>query len=162
MPAHGRRLRRQGIAVGDVAGIAASKLKRPVKLRADRDDDMLVTGKRHCFLYEYEVGYDADGKILAAKVDMTLRAGFSADLSGPVATRAVCHFDNTYYLSDVEIGAGCGKTNTQSNTSFRGFGGPQGAIAIEYIIDEIARNLGRDALDIRRLNFYGRTERNVT
>ncbi|HEX5342830.1 MAG TPA: xanthine dehydrogenase molybdopterin binding subunit, partial [Duganella sp.] len=144
------------------AGIAAAKLRRPVKLRADRDDDMLVTGKRHCFFYEYEVGYDDSGKILAAKVDMTLRAGFSADLSGPVATRAVCHFDNTYYLSDVEIRAGCGKTNTQSNTAFRGFGGPQGAIAIEYIIDEIARNLGRDALDIRRLNFYGKTERNVT
>ena len=144
------------------AGIAASKLRRPVKLRADRDDDMLVTGKRHCFYYEYEVGYDDNGKILAARVDMTLRAGFSADLSGPVATRAVCHFDNTYYLSDVDIRAGCGKTNTQSNTAFRGFGGPQGAIAIEYIIDEIARNLGRDALDIRRLNFYGTTERNVT
>jgi len=144
------------------AGIAAAKLRRPVKLRADRDDDMLVTGKRHCFFYEYEVGYDDSGKILAAKVDMTLRAGFSADLSGPVATRAVCHFDNTYYLSDVEIRAGCGKTNTQSNTAFRGFGGPQGAIAIEYIIDEIARNLGRDALDIRRLNFYGKTDRNIT
>jgi xanthine dehydrogenase large subunit len=144
------------------AGIAAAKLRRPVKLRADRDDDMLVTGKRHCFFYEYEVGYDDSGKILAAKVDMTLRAGFSADLSGPVATRAVCHFDNTYYLSDVDIRAGCGKTNTQSNTAFRGFGGPQGAIAIEYIIDEIARNLGRDALDIRRLNFYGKSERNVT
>ncbi|MDC8757119.1 xanthine dehydrogenase molybdopterin binding subunit [Janthinobacterium fluminis] len=147
------------------ASIAASKLKRPVKLRADRDDDMLVTGKRHCFYYEYAVGYDADGKILAAKVDMVLRAGFSADLSGPVATRAVCHFDNSYYLSDVEIRAACGKTNTQSNTAFRGFGGPQGAIAIEYIIDDIARNLGRDALDIRRLNFYGRNDaegRNVT
>ncbi len=144
------------------AGIAAAKLRRPVKLRADRDDDMLVTGKRHCFFYEYEVGYDDNGKILAAKVDMTLRAGYSADLSGPVATRAVCHFDNTYYLSDVEIHAACGKTNTQSNTAFRGFGGPQGAIAIEYVIDEIARNLGRDALDIRRLNFYGKTERNVT
>ncbi|MET0322792.1 MAG: xanthine dehydrogenase molybdopterin binding subunit [Duganella sp.] len=144
------------------AGIAAARLKRPVKLRADRDDDMLVTGKRHCFFYEYEVGYDDTGKILAAKVDMTLRAGYSADLSGPVATRAVCHFDNTYYLSDVEILAGCGKTNTQSNTAFRGFGGPQGAIAIEYIIDDIARNLGRDAYDIRRLNFYGRTDRNVT
>jgi xanthine dehydrogenase large subunit len=144
------------------AGIAASKLRRPVKLRADRDDDMLVTGKRHCFFYEYEVGYDDSGKILAAKVDMTLRAGYSADLSGPVATRAVCHFDNTYYLSDVDIRAGCGKTNTQSNTAFRGFGGPQGAIAIEYIIDEIARNLGHDALDIRRLNFYGTTERNIT
>jgi xanthine dehydrogenase large subunit len=144
------------------AGIAAAKLRRPVKLRADRDDDMLVTGKRHCFFYEYEVGYDDSGKILAAKVDMTLRAGYSADLSGPVATRAVCHFDNTYYLSDVDIRAACGKTNTQSNTAFRGFGGPQGAIAIEYVIDDIARNLGRDALDIRRLNFYGKTERNVT
>ncbi|MFB9243186.1 xanthine dehydrogenase molybdopterin binding subunit [Massilia antarctica] len=144
------------------SAIAASKLKRPVKLRADRDDDMLVTGKRHCFHYEYEVGYDDDGRIVAAKVDMVTRAGYSADLSGPVATRAVCHFDNTYYLSDVDIRAACGKTNTQSNTAFRGFGGPQGAIAIEYIIDEIARELGRDALDIRRLNFYGREERNVT
>ncbi|HEX8610723.1 MAG TPA: xanthine dehydrogenase molybdopterin binding subunit [Telluria sp.] len=144
------------------SAIAASKLKRPVKLRADRDDDMLVTGKRHCFHYEYEVGYDDDGRIVAAKVDMVTRAGYSADLSGPVATRAVCHFDNTYYLSDVDIRAACGKTNTQSNTAFRGFGGPQGAIAIEYVIDEIARALGRDALDIRRINFYGREDRNVT
>ncbi len=144
------------------SAIAAAHLKRPVKLRADRDDDMLVTGKRHCFHYEYEVGYDDDGKIIAAKVDMVSRAGYSADLSGPVATRAVCHFDNTYYLSDVDIRAACGKTNTQSNTAFRGFGGPQGAIAIEYIIDEIARNLGRDALDIRRVNFYGKDTDNVT
>ena len=144
------------------SAIAAARLKRPVKLRADRDDDMLVTGKRHCFHYEYEVGYDDSGKIIAARVDMVSRAGYSADLSGPVATRAVCHFDNTYYLSDVDIRAACGKTNTQSNTAFRGFGGPQGAIAIEYIIDEIARNLGRDALDIRRLNFYGTDTDNVT
>jgi xanthine dehydrogenase large subunit len=144
------------------AAIAAARLKRPVKLRADRDDDMLVTGKRHCFHYEYEVGYDDEGRILAAKVDMVTRAGYSADLSGPVATRAVCHFDNTYYLSDVDIRAACGKTNTQSNTAFRGFGGPQGAIAIEYVIDDIARALGKDALDVRRLNFYGTTERNVT
>ena len=144
------------------ASIAAVRTGRPVKLRADRDDDMLVTGKRHCFHYEYQVGYDDDGRILAAKVDMVTRAGYSADLSGPVATRAVCHFDNAYYLSDVEIRAACGKTNTQSNTAFRGFGGPQGAIAIEYVIDEIARKLGRDALDVRRLNLYGKTERNVT
>jgi xanthine dehydrogenase large subunit len=144
------------------AAIAAVRTRRPVKLRADRDDDMLVTGKRHCFHYEYEVGYDDAGRILAAKLDMVSRAGFSADLSGPVATRAVCHFDNSYYLSDVDIRAACGKTNTQSNTAFRGFGGPQGAIAIEYVIDEIARNLGRDPLDVRRLNFYGKEERNVT
>jgi xanthine dehydrogenase large subunit len=144
------------------AAISAKLCGRPVKLRADRDDDMLVTGKRHCFHYEYEVGYDGDGRIVAAKVDMVSRAGYSADLSGPVATRAVCHFDNTYYLSDVDIRAACGKTNTQSNTAFRGFGGPQGAIAMEYVLDEIARNLGRDALDVRKLNFYGKDERNVT
>ncbi len=147
------------------AALAAARLQRPVKLRADRDDDFMVTGKRHAFEYEYAVGYDDTGRILAAKVEMVLRAGFSADLSGPVATRAVCHFDNAYYLSDVDIAAFCGKTNTQSNTAFRGFGGPQGAIAIEYVIDEIARNLGRDPLDIRRINFYGRNDtegRNVT
>jgi xanthine dehydrogenase large subunit len=145
-----------------VAAIAAARLKRPVKLRADRDDDMLVSGKRHCFYYEYEAGFDASGRIVAARVEMVSRAGFSADLSGPVATRAVCHFDNTYYLPDVDIRAACGKTNTQSNTAFRGFGGPQGAIAIETIIDDIARTLGRDPLEIRRLNFYGRDERNIT
>jgi len=150
------------------AAVAADQLRRPVKLRADRDDDMLVTGKRHCFAYDYEIGYDDSGRILAARIEMISRAGFSADLSGPVATRAVCHFDNAYFLSDVDIHAMCGKTNTQSNTAFRGFGGPQGAIAIEYILDEIARNLGRDALEIRRINFYGAscedgpTARNVT
>ncbi|MBA5638343.1 xanthine dehydrogenase molybdopterin binding subunit [Duganella sp. LX20W] len=147
------------------AAISAARTKRPVKLRADRDDDMMVTGKRHCFYYEYEIGYGDDGRISAAKVQMVSRAGFSADLSAPVATRAVCHFDNTYYLGDVDIRAMCGKTNTQSNTAFRGFGGPQGAIAIEYIVDEIARNLGMDALDVRKINFYGRNDeegRNVT
>jgi xanthine dehydrogenase large subunit len=147
------------------SAIAAATLKRPVKLRADRDDDMIVTGKRHCFHYEYEVGYDNDGRIMAARVEMVSRAGYSADLSGPVATRAVCHFDNAYYLPDVDILALCGKTNTQSNTAFRGFGGPQGAIAIEYVIDEIARNLDKDPLDVRKINFYGRNDeegRNIT
>jgi len=147
------------------AALCAFHLKRPVKLRADRDDDMMVTGKRHEFHYDYEVAYDAHGLILGATFDMVSRAGFSADLSGPVATRAVCHVDNTYYLSDVDIRALCGKTNTQSNTAFRGFGGPQGAILIEYVIDEIARLLGKDALDVRQLNFYGRNDaegRNVT
>jgi len=150
------------------AAVAAAHLRRPVKLRADRDDDMLVTGKRHCFAYDYEIGYDDSGRILAARLEMVARAGFSADLSGPVATRAVCHFDNAYYLSDVDIHAMCGKTNTQSNTAFRGFGGPQGAIAIEYILDDIARHLGKDALEVRRVNFYGASDeegpaaRNVT
>jgi len=137
-----------------VASLCAYHLKRPVKLRLDRDDDFMMTGKRHCFYHEFDVGYDENGVIQAAKIDMTSRAGFSTDLSPPVATRAVCHFDNAYYLSDVEIGALCAKTNTQSNTAFRGFGGPQGAIAIEYIIDNIARELGKDPLEIRRLNYY--------
>ncbi|HJV85173.1 MAG TPA: xanthine dehydrogenase molybdopterin binding subunit [Noviherbaspirillum sp.] len=147
------------------ASVAAARLKCPVKLRADRDDDMMVTGKRHDFHYEYEIGHDGEGRILAAKVEMVLRSGYSADLSGPVATRAVCHFDNAYYLPAVDIVALCGKTHTQSNTAFRGFGGPQGAIAIEVVIDEIARNLGKDALDVRKLNFYGCDElegRNLT
>ena len=145
-----------------VSAVAAWKFRRPVKLRLDRDDDMLITGKRHDYHYLWDVGYDDDGRILAARVEMTSRAGFSADLSGPVATRALCHFDNAYYLSDVDILSQCGRTNTQSNTAFRGFGGPQGAIAIEHILDDIARRLGRDPLDVRKANFYGTRERNVT
>ena len=145
-----------------VAALAASKLKRPVKLRLDRDDDMMITGKRHDFYYDYDVGFDDEGRILAVRVEMIARAGFSADLSGPVATRALCHFDNAYFLSDADISALCARTNTQSNTAFRGFGGPQGAIAIEYILDSIARRLGLDALDVRKANFYGKSDRNLT
>ncbi|HYS13899.1 MAG TPA: xanthine dehydrogenase molybdopterin binding subunit [Burkholderiaceae bacterium] len=145
-----------------VASIAAKRLNRPVKCRLDRDDDMMITGKRHCFHYEYEAGFDNEGRILGARIEMVSRAGYSADLSGPVATRALCHFDNAYYLSDVDIRSMAGKTNTQSNTAFRGFGGPQGAIAIEYIIDNIARDLGRDPLEVRKINFYGKGERDLT
>jgi xanthine dehydrogenase large subunit len=145
-----------------VAAICANALNRPVKLRLDRDDDFLVTGKRHGFHYDYDVGFDENGVIQAARIKMISNAGHSTDLSPPVATRAACHFDNAYYLSDVDIKVLCAKTNTQSNTAFRGFGGPQGAIAIEYIIDNIARKLGRDALEVRKANFYGIDERNVT
>ncbi|MFX1761414.1 xanthine dehydrogenase molybdopterin binding subunit [Paraburkholderia sp. A1RI-2L] len=145
-----------------VAALAAYKLRRPVKLRADRDDDFLITGKRHDALYEYEAGYDDAGRLLGARVEIALRAGYSADLSGAVATRAVCHFDNAYYLSDVEIVALCCKTNTQSNTAFRGFGGPQGALVMEVMLDGIARALDRDPLDVRRANYYGIGERDVT
>ncbi|ALL66070.1 xanthine dehydrogenase, molybdenum binding subunit apoprotein [Paraburkholderia caribensis MBA4] len=144
------------------ASLAAHRLRRPVKLRADRDDDFMITGKRHDAIYEYEAGFDDDGRILGARVEIALRAGFSADLSGAVATRAVCHFDNAYYLSDVEIVALPCKTNTQSNTAFRGFGGPQGALVMEVMMDGIARELKRDPLDVRRANFYGIETRNVT
>ncbi len=145
-----------------VAAVAAARLRRPVKLRLDRDDDFLVTGHRHCFHYEAEIGYDDAGRILGAEVTMVSRAGHSADLSGPVMTRALCHVDNAYWLPAVAAHGYSGKTNTQSNTAFRGFGGPQGAIAIEYLLDSVARALGRDALAVRRANFYGTDANNVT
>ncbi|RZL65637.1 MAG: xanthine dehydrogenase molybdopterin binding subunit [Variovorax sp.] len=145
-----------------VAAVAANQLRRPVKLRLDRDDDFMITGRRHCFWYEYEVGFDDEGRVLGAEVTMVSRAGHSADLSGPVMTRALCHFDNAYWLPDVAMHGYSGKTHTQSNTAFRGFGGPQGAIAIENILDSVARELGRDPLDVRRVNFYGKDSQNVT
>jgi len=145
-----------------VSAIAAARLKRPVKLRVDRDDDFLITGRRHCFHYEVEIGHDDEGRVLGAEVTMVSRAGHSADLSGPVMTRALCHFDNAYWLPDVAMHGYSGKTNTQSNTAFRGFGGPQGAIAIEYMLDAVARKLGHDPLAVRRANFYGTESKNVT
>ncbi len=145
-----------------LASIAADKLNRPVKCRMDRDDDMMITGKRHPFHYDYRVAFDTQGKIDALQLKMLVNCGYSADLSGPVATRAVCHVDNAYHLQNVDISAFCAKTNTQSNTAFRGFGGPQGAFATEYIIDNIARSTNRDALDVRKINFYDRTTNNTT
>ena len=138
-----------------IAAIAAAKLRKPVKLRPDRDDDFMVTGRRHCFTHDWSIGHDDEGRILGAQVEMVSRAGFSADLSAPVMARALCHFDNAYWLPNVAIDGFCARTNTQSNTAFRGFGGPQGAFAVDYILDDIARSLGRDALDVRRANLYG-------
>ncbi len=145
-----------------VAALAAQRLQRPVKLRPDRDDDMLITGRRHGFEYGWDVGHDAQGRILGVAVDMVANAGHSTDLSPPVMTRALCHFDNAYWLPDVAMQGFCARTNTQSNTAFRGFGGPQGALAIEVILDSVARRLGLDALAVRRANFYGITANNVT
>jgi xanthine dehydrogenase large subunit len=145
-----------------VAALAATKLNRPVKLRLDRDDDFMVTGRRHGFEFDFEVGHDSDGRVLGVEIDLIANAGFSADLSPPVMTRAICHFDNAYWLPHVSMHGYCARTNTQSNTAFRGFGGPQGAIAIEFILDSIARRLGKDPLDVRRANYYGEHERNVT
>ncbi len=144
------------------AAVMARHTGRPVKLRLDRDADMISTGKRHDFLADYEVGFDEDGRIRALKVMLASRCGHSADLSGPVNDRAVCHLDNAYYLGHVDIVSHRCRTHTVSNTAFRGFGGPQGMMVIEHIIDDIARSLGRDALDVRRVNLYGVGERNVT
>ncbi|MGE0313104.1 MAG: xanthine dehydrogenase molybdopterin binding subunit [Lautropia sp.] len=137
-----------------IAAVAAHRLGTPVKLRLDRDDDFLVTGKRHCFSYDYEVGFDDEGRVLGLVATLISRAGHSADLSGPVMTRALCHVDNAYWLPDVELTGHSARTDTQSNTAFRGFGGPQGAILIEYLLDSIARVLKIDPLDVRTRNFY--------
>ena len=144
------------------AALAAHKFGKPVKLRLDRDDDFLITGKRHPFEYDYTVGFDDTGRLCGLQLRMAVNCGFSADLSGPVADRAIFHADNAYFLEDVAIASYRCKTHTQSHTAFRGFGGPQGMIVIESILGDIARHLGLDALAVRRRNFYGIDERNVT
>lgn len=137
-----------------VAALAAKMLKRAVKIRPDRDDDFQITGKRHDFVIDYAVGFDDSGKIHAVDADFYARCGFSADLSGPVTDRALFHADNAYYYPAVELRSHPMKTNTCSNTAFRGFGGPQGVIMAERVVEDIAYALGRDPLEIRKLNLY--------
>ena len=145
-----------------VAAIAAQKFRRAVKIRPDRDDDFSITGKRHDFIVDYDVGYDEAGKIHAVAATFAARAGFSADLSGPVTDRALFHADNAYWYPAARFNSLPLKTNTVSNTAFRGFGGPQGLIACERWIEHIAYALGKDPLEIRKANFYGTDTDNVT
>jgi xanthine dehydrogenase large subunit len=144
----------QGNQFAALAAIAAKKLKRAVKIRPDRDDDMTATGKRHDFVIDYEVGFDGDGNILAVDYVYAARCGFSSDLSGPVTDRALFHCDNAYFYPAVHAQSAPFYTNTVSNTAFRGFGGPQGMVGAERVIDEIAFAVGKDPLEIRKLNFY--------
>ncbi len=136
------------------AALAAHLLKKPVKLRINRDDDMMVTGKRHDFRIDYTVGFDDKGRILGADFMLASRCGYSTDFSGPVNDRAVLHIDNCYYLPHLHIISHRCKTHTQSGTAFRGFGGPQGMFGIETVIEEIALKTGLDALDVRKANLY--------
>ncbi len=145
-----------------ITAVFANATDRPVKLRLDRDDDMRSTGKRHDFLIHYDVGFDNEGRILGVEFEHALRCGISADLSGPIADRAMFHSDNAYYLPNVTITSYRCRTNTVSNTAFRGFGGPQGMVGIERVIDSIAYQLGKDPLEVREINLYGLKERNVT
>jgi xanthine dehydrogenase large subunit len=136
------------------AALAAFKLKRPVKLRVNRDDDMMITGKRHDFRIDYDVGFDDSGRILGIDVVLASRCGYSTDFSGPVNDRAVLHIDNCYHLPNLKIVSHRCKTNMQSATAFRGFGGPQGMFGIETVIEQIANQLGKDPLDVRLANLY--------
>jgi xanthine dehydrogenase large subunit len=152
----------QAATIACIAALMTVKTGRSCKLRLDRDDDMIMTGKRHDFVIDYDVGFDDTGRIQGIDFTFASRCGISADLSGPVNDRTMFHCDNAYFLENVRIESHRCKTNTVSNTAFRGFGGPQGMFAIEHVIDDIARQLGTDPLAVRRRNFYGIGERDVT
>jgi xanthine dehydrogenase large subunit len=152
----------QATIIAGIAAVLAFKARRPVKLRLPRDDDMCATGKRHPFLIRYDVGFDRDGHILALDLVLAANGGNVADHTPAVLTRALCHADNCYYLPNVRFrGLPC-KTNTVSNTAFRGYGGPQAMLAIETIIELIARRLGLTVETVRRRNFYGIGRNDVT
>jgi xanthine dehydrogenase molybdopterin binding subunit/xanthine dehydrogenase small subunit len=153
----------QAATFASLAALAAAKTGRPVRVRVNRDLDMMITGKRHPFFARFQVGYDAEGLLLAAKVELISNGGWSLDLSMPVTDRAVFHLDNAYYIPHAEFSGQVAKTNLASNTAFRGFGGPQGMVVIEEIIDRIARRLGRRPEEVRERNLYrGRGEANTT
>ncbi len=152
----------QAAQIAAAAALVARKTGRPAKLRLDRDDDMIATGKRHDFEIEFDVGFDDKGRILGICFDLHARCGFSTDLSRAVCDRSIFHADNAYYLPDVRIVSHRWRTHTCSNTAFRGFGGPQGMVAIEHVMDRIAHTLGRDPLEIRTINLYGGKGRTKT
>ncbi|MEO0865755.1 MAG: xanthine dehydrogenase molybdopterin binding subunit, partial [Pseudomonadota bacterium] len=144
----------QGNALAVACAVAARHTARPCKMRYDRDDDMVITGKRHDFRIDYDVGFDDDGRIEALDVRQYARCGWAQDLSLPVADRAMLHADNTYWLPHVRIESHRLRTNTQSATAFRGFGGPQGMLGMERIVDHVAAHLSVDPLTVRQKNFY--------
>ena len=152
----------QATIVAAIAAVLARVSGRPAKLRLARDDDMIVTGKRHDFLFRYEVGFDDTGRIAGLDILFAARAGNVADLSTSVMGRALCHADNCYDIPNAHFRGYCCKTNTVSNTAFRGFGGPQGMVVIELAIEHIARTLGLDVEAVRRANYYGDAPKNVT
>ncbi len=145
-----------------ICSLLSHKTKKPIKLRLDRDDDMIITGKRHDFFSDYEVGFNDDGRINGLKLKLASRCGMSPDLSLAINERALLHIDNAYFLKDIEVKNYLCKTNTASSTAFRGFGGNQGMMAIENIIDNISRYLKKDPADVRKINFYGKKNKNIT
>ncbi|WP_414148719.1 xanthine dehydrogenase molybdopterin binding subunit [Erwinia sp. BNK-24-b] len=152
----------QAAGVACLCAVAAQQTGRPVKMRLARRDDMRITGKRHPFYIRYDVGVDKEGRFSGVKIELAGNCGYSLDLSGSIVDRAMFHADNAYYLGDALIvGYRC-RTNTASNTAYRGFGGPQGMVAIEQIMDHIARELNLDPLEVRKRNYYGKETRNVT
>ncbi len=145
-----------------IASLLANITKQAVKFKLSRSDDMCMTGKRHPFENNYHVGFDSKGQIKGINITVNGNCGYSPDLSNAIVDRAMFHSDNAYFLDQsTVIGNRC-KLNTVSHTAFRGFGGPQGMMTIEMVMDDIARHLGKDPLEVRKINLYGKGERNVT
>mgnify|MGYP000064800158 CR=1 FL=1 len=144
----------QGNALAVGCAIAARATGKPCKMRYDRDDDMMITGKRHDFRIDYDVGFDDNGKLAGVDFTQLTRAGWALDLTIPVADRAMLHADNAYLLDHTRITSHRLKTNTQSATAYRGFGGPQGVLGIERVMDHIAAHLGLDPVKVRQANYY--------
>jgi xanthine dehydrogenase large subunit len=145
-----------------LCAVIAHLTGQPTKMRLPRVEDMLMTGKRHPFYIEYDVGFDDTGRLHGIQLDLAGNCGYSPDLSASIVDRAMFHADNAYYLGDATVNGHRCKTHTASNTAYRGFGGPQGMVAIEEVMDSIARYLGVDPLAVRKRNYYGQDERNVT
>ena len=145
-----------------LCAVVARITGQPTKMRLPRVEDMQMTGKRHPFYVEYDVGFDARGRLQGIQLELAGNCGYSPDLSASIVDRAMFHADNAYYLGNATINGHRCKTNTASNTAYRGFGGPQGMVAIEQVMDHIARHLGLDPLAVRKINYYGKTERNET
>lgn len=145
-----------------MASLVALKTKRAARIIYNKDHDMQVTGKRHPFQNDYKVGFDSEGRISALQLNLFSDGGAAADLSTAVMARAMTHSDNAYFIPHIEITGKVCKTHLPPNTAFRGFGGPQGVVTIENIIEEIATYLNKDALDVRKVNLYGTEDRNVT
>ncbi|MEE2929709.1 MAG: molybdopterin cofactor-binding domain-containing protein, partial [Pseudomonadota bacterium] len=139
----------QSTLIAAIAALVTEKTGRPAKLRLDRDDDMIMTGKRHDFAIDYQAGFDQNGVLQSAVFELASRCGFSTDLSLAINDRAMFHSDNCYYLGNAEITSHRFRTNTVSNTAFRGFGGHQGMLGVERMMDDIAFAVGRDPLDVR-------------
>ncbi len=152
----------QASQIAVIAALLAARTRRPVKLRLDRDDDMVLTGKRHDFRTDWDVGFDDTGRIEGITFELASRCGISPDLSGAINDRAMFHSDNAYFLGNATIVSHRCKTNMVSATAFRGFGGPQGMMGIEAVMDAIARHLRLDPLDVRKRNFYGGAGRDET
>ncbi|WP_020502541.1 xanthine dehydrogenase molybdopterin binding subunit [Sciscionella marina] len=148
----GKEMQPHGLAA--VAALGATVTGRPVRLRLNRTQDMLMTGKRHGFHARWRVGFDLEGHVLALEATVTADGGWSMDLSAPVLARALCHIDNAYWIPHVRVHGRIAKTNKQSNTAFRGFGGPQGMLVFEDILGRCAPLLGLDPIELRRRNFY--------